>query len=135
MPRLEDSLGMTLLTPTRIYSRSVMGSIESGIVLKGIVHITGGGFYENIPRVLPEDCAAHIDRSTFEIPAIFDCIRQEGEVDDMEMFRIFNMGIGMVVIVSHDIADQAVKAFKATGEIAKRIGVIVKREKGAVIIK
>jgi phosphoribosylformylglycinamidine cyclo-ligase len=123
-----DELGMTLgealLVPTRIYCKQILSLIESGTSIKGLVHITGGGFYENIPRILPENTAARIQRTSFEIPAIFKIIQKEGKVEDREMFTTFNMGIGMMIVLAAGIADRAVEQLKKSGESPHIIGSI-----------
>lgn len=132
-PDLSASLGQTLLAPTRIYCREILNCIEKGIAFKGIVHITGGGFYENIPRVLPPKAAAVIDSSSFEILPIFKIIQKEGEIADREMFTTFNMGIGLMLIASKD---QESKILNLLGrhEKARVIGHITDYKDAKVII-
>lgn len=125
---LEKSLGETLLTPTSIYVKGIKSCIESGINLKGIVHITGGGFYENIPRILPGDISVVIEKNSFPVPPIFRIIEKEGSVDEAEMFTTFNMGIGMMLFVSKAEADGALNALKKGGYNAFIIGETVKEE-------
>ena len=125
-------LGEELLRPTKIYVRPVLAAVEAADV-RGISHITGGGFYENIPRALPDGMCAKIDVSALEIPPIFDLIEKTGKVSRRDMFNTFNMGSGMVLIVKADEANQAVAALKAQGEDAKVIGEVVSGEERVVL--
>ena len=128
---LGQTLGEALLTPTRIYAKAcdaVLGSDGSGapkFQVNGIVHITGGGFYENIPRILPEGTAASIDVGSWEVPPIFPYIKKCGNIDREEMFSTYNMGVGMMMVLPAGQADGALKALKAAGETAAVIGRIV----------
>lgn len=129
---LGTTLGDALLTPTRIYvkaCKSVFGKYD----IHGIVHITGGGFYENIPRILPDGLCAEITKGTWEILPIFDYIQKCGDIETKEMFSTFNMGIGMMFAVDPAEADDIVKTLKAEGEKPVVIGRVVKGE-GVVII-
>ena len=119
---LPDNLGNVLLTPTTIYVDSIMKCLESKIDIKGIVHITGGGFYENIPRILPEGLAVKIDSKSYQIPKIFDVIKKEGNIEKTEMYSTFNMGIGMILIVDKNIADKSLDLLQKTGSNASIIG-------------
>ncbi len=121
---LGKTLGEELLTPTKIYVKSVLNLVDK-INVKGICHITGGGFYENIPRILPENVDAKIDMDSWEIPPIFKLIQQKGNIEDKEMFGTFNMGVGMMIVVGEKDAEQAVRILKEAGEDAKVIGKIV----------
>ncbi len=122
-------LGDALIEPTRIYVKPMLDLISKATV-KGMAHITGGGLLENIPRVLPETLCAQIDRRTWKRPAIFDWLQRHGHVDDAEMVRTFNCGIGMVVMVPKSEADAAVKELAAHGVAAHVVGAIVAREPG-----
>lgn len=124
-PDLQGTLGEELLKPTRIYAKSVLSAIEQGIGIKGIVHITGGGFYENIPRILPAATAAKISRTSFPIPPIFKIMQKEGEIEDREMFTTFNMGIGMMLVIAEKEAQQAIELLKNQGETPLVIGEII----------
>ena len=130
---LGETLGEALLRPTRIYANAC-GAVTPNFDVKGIVHITGGGFFENIPRVLPDDIAVSIDRGTWKELPIFGLIQKCGDIEDMEMFSTFNMGIGMMMFVDEKDADAVVKALKYAGEEASVIGKTVKFEKEKVII-
>jgi phosphoribosylformylglycinamidine cyclo-ligase len=131
---LNETLGDALLRPTRIYTRSIMQCLAAGIDIKGIVHITGGGFYENIPRILPDNAAVRIERSSIQPQAIFKIIQKEGDVEEREMFTTFNMGIGMMMVLAADIADQAVEQLKKSGETPRIIGSIIDSTGERVII-
>jgi phosphoribosylformylglycinamidine cyclo-ligase len=134
VPGLEGTLGDNLITPTRLYTEPVMACIRENILLKGLVHITGGGFYENIPRILPDNTGVEIDTSSFTVPSIFSVIQKEGDITTREMYTTFNMGIGMMVFVEADAADAALKVFKATGHDAVEIGKVVSCDKEERVI-
>lgn len=118
---LGKSIGEELLTPTRLYPRVCLPLIRS-FDIHGMVHITGGGFYENIPRALPETMGAEIDGAAWEMPAVFRLLQEWGNVDWAEMYRTFNMGIGMVLIASEDEAVRIIAHLTAEGETVYRIG-------------
>lgn len=127
LPELGDrTLGDVLLTPTKIYVKALMPLFEADLV-HGVAHITGGGFIENVPRMLPEGLAARIELGSWPVPPIFDVIERTGDVDHMEMFNIFNMGIGMVVAVSADREDEVMNLLANAGEQGYRIGSVVAR--------
>ncbi|SFU31678.1 phosphoribosylformylglycinamidine cyclo-ligase [Halomonas korlensis] len=122
-------LGDALLAPTRIYVKPLLSLIkQSGVPVHALSHITGGGLLENIPRALPQTLAARIDTTSWERPAIFDWLQQHGNVDEQEMLRVLNCGIGMVVVVPASHADQAREHLQAQGETVYRIGEIVTRQ-------
>lgn len=127
LPELGHTLGEELLTPTRIYSKAILLLRErfnqSGI-LKGAAHITGGGFTENIPRVLPEGLGAVVRRSSWVVPPIFTCIQEKGKVSQDEMYRVFNMGIGFVLIVDKEKAEEIKRALEEIGETPFLLGEI-----------
>ncbi|MBQ3047348.1 MAG: phosphoribosylformylglycinamidine cyclo-ligase [Clostridia bacterium] len=118
------SLGETLLTPTRIYVKSILALIDK-VKVKAISHITGGGFYENIPRSIPDGLGAKIDRAAVKILPIFDLLAKTGNVCERDMFNTFNMGVGMSVVVRKEDADKAVAILHANGENAYVMGEIV----------
>ena len=118
------ALGEELLRPTKIYVRPVLAAIEAADI-RGISHITGGGFYENIPRSLKKGCAARIAKADVRIPALFDVMQHEGGISEHDMFNTFNMGVGMVLTVAPEDADKAIAILKAHGEDAYRLGTIV----------
>lgn len=128
------SLAETLLTPTKIYVRPIKTLIKDGINIHAISHITGGGFYENIPRMLKEGLAAEIHLDTFDKPEIFKLIQEKGEISDHDMYNTFNMGIGMILAVSPDQAEKALSILKEMGETAYQIGTIVQGETGVKLI-
>lgn len=117
------SLGQTLLTPTRIYVKSILKLAES-VKVKAVSHITGGGFFENIPRSLKKGYAAKIQKSVVKIPPIFDLIRTVGKIDERDMFNTFNMGVGMCVTVGKEQADKALEILRSCGESAYILGEI-----------
>ncbi|MGN0665735.1 MAG: phosphoribosylformylglycinamidine cyclo-ligase [Huintestinicola sp.] len=129
---LGTTLGDCLLTPTKIYVKAVMSLLDA-VKVKSISHITGGGFYENIPRSLPEGIAAKIDRSSVQVLPIFDLIAKTGKIPERDMFNTFNMGVGMCVVVDKADADKAVAAIKAAGEEAYVMGELVSSDEGVII--
>ena len=131
-PELGMSLGESLLTPTKIYVKPVL-DLLSKVDVKSISHITGGGFYENIPRALPEGIAAKIDKSSYEVPAIFRLIQREGNIPEHDMYNTFNMGIGMALVVDKADAQKAVEILRENGENAFVIGETVESGEGVII--
>ena len=125
---IKDSIGMELLRPTKIYVKPVLNLIKN-FSIKGIAHITGGGLTENIPRILPRRCRAVIVRKTWTPPPIFKIIQDMGGVDESEMFRVFNMGIGMIAIVPEKDSKEIINHLQVLGEQAHIIGHITNREK------
>jgi phosphoribosylformylglycinamidine cyclo-ligase len=115
------TLGEILLTPTRIYVKPLLALIEQ-VDVRALAHITGGGLPENLPRVLPADTHALIDSGSWQRPALFDWLQQQGSIDDVEMWRTFNCGVGMVVCVPAEAAETAIGMLNAAGESAWRIG-------------
>ena len=126
---LGGTLGEALLTPTRIYVKPVLAAIEAADV-KAISHITGGGFYENIPRMLPDGVKAVVEKDSYEIPAIFRLLAKTGNIEEKMMYNTYNMGIGMVLAVDPADADKAMEAARAAGETPYVIGRIEAGEKG-----
>jgi len=131
---LGAALGETLLTPTRIYAKACH-AVLAKFEINGIVHITGGGFFENIPRILRPGLAADINARSWQIPAVFQCIQQWGMIDGFEMFSTYNMGMGMMMVVSPKDADGAVKTLRAEGEEAVIIGEIIRQDGEQVILE
>ena len=127
-----QTLGEALIEPTRIYVRSVLPVIRSGGV-DGIAHITGGGFLENIPRVLPKDCHAMVEVDEWELPRIFALVQEGGEVAAAEMARTFNCGIGMVAIVAEAEVKAVARALEKGGETVHRIGRITRDKRGCTV--
>jgi len=124
---LEDTIGGELLRPTRIYVKPILNLIKN-FHIRGIVHITGGGFFDNIPRVVPDPCCAVIKRNSWAVPPIFDLIQRTGNIEDNEMLRVFNMGIGMILVVSEKDQDDIINRLESFGEKAYPLGVIEKRD-------
>lgn len=125
-------LGETLLTPTKIYVKSILELIQK-VKVKSISHITGGGFYENIPRSLPDGVTARINRSAVPVLPIFDLIQRVGGIPERDMFNTFNMGVGMIAMVDPKDADEAVRILRACGENACVIGELASGEDGVVL--
>ena len=126
------SLGEILLTPTRIYVKSILALAEA-VTVKSVSHVTGGGFYENIPRSLPKGMTAKLRRADVPVLPIFDLIAQRGDIPEREMFNTFNMGIGMTVVVAAEEADRAMDALRAAGEAPVRLGEIISGEEGVIL--
>jgi phosphoribosylformylglycinamidine cyclo-ligase len=122
------ALSEVILEPTRIYVKPILKLVRS-IAVKGLAHITGGGLLENVPRVLPAGLTVRIERAAWNLPHLFQWLKQEGNIADAELYRVFNCGIGMVAVVGAAEAGAALKALRAAGEIAWRIGRVVRREK------
>ncbi|MCX5847065.1 MAG: phosphoribosylformylglycinamidine cyclo-ligase [Deltaproteobacteria bacterium] len=125
---LGHSIGMELLRPTKIYVKSILNLVKN-FNIKGIIHITGGGFIDNVPRILPGQCRAVILKNSWDIPHVFTIIKNMGNIDDSEMYRVFNMGIGMMVIAPEKTAAEVVERLDKFGEKAYAIGFIEKRDK------
>ena len=136
LDRYSDELGRTLgealLEPTKIYVKPALAVVNS-VPVRAISHITGGGFYENIPRALAEGCTARIDKSSLKVLPIFDLLQKEGNIPERDMFNTFNMGVGMAMVVDAASADQAVRILKENGQDAYIMGEIAKGEKGVEI--
>ncbi|MEG2083491.1 MAG: phosphoribosylformylglycinamidine cyclo-ligase, partial [Oscillospiraceae bacterium] len=129
---LGTTLGEALLAPTRIYVKSVLALLES-VRASALAHITGGGFYENIPRALPDGLCARIERAAVKTPPVFEIISRAGDIPERDMFGTFNMGVGMMAVVHPDDADRAVAILKENGEDAYVIGKIASGERGVEI--
>ncbi len=126
------SIGETLLTPTKIYVKPVLALLDN-VSVKGISHITGGGFYENIPRSIPDGLGAKIDKSAVKILPIFDLIAKRGNISERDMFNTFNMGVGMSIVVAPEDADKALEILRANGEEPYIIGSIIESDEKIVI--
>lgn len=126
------SLGEALLEPTKIYVKPVL-NLNEKVTIKAVSHITGGGFYENIPRSIPKGYSAQIDKSALKILPIFDLIAKTGNIPERDMFNTFNMGVGMSIVVNSEDAETALASLKADGEDAYVIGKIVKSDEGVII--
>ena len=127
---LGATLGDTLLTPTRIYVKMMKAVKESGVRVKGCSHITGGGFYENIPRMLPDGAVAVIEKDSYDIPPIFALLKEKGGIDDQMMYNTYNMGLGMMLAIDPQDTDKALAAIAASGEKGYVVGHIEAGEKG-----
>ncbi|MBR6478670.1 MAG: phosphoribosylformylglycinamidine cyclo-ligase [Lachnospiraceae bacterium] len=130
---LGKTLGEALIVPTRIYVKALKSVKDAGVVIKGCSHITGGGFYENIPRMLPDGIRAEVKKDSYEVPAIFKLLQKTGDIADEMMYNTYNMGLGMVLAVDPADADKTVAALKAAGENAYIVGSCVNGEKGVTI--
>lgn len=130
---LGTTLGEALLTPTKIYVKALKAVKNAGVAIKGCSHITGGGFYENIPRMLPEGVRAVVRKDSYEVPAIFKLLAETGDIDEKMMYNTYNMGIGMMVAVDSADADAALAALKEAGETAYVVGEIENGEKGVTV--
>ena len=127
---LGRTLGEALLAPTKIYVKTMRMLKEAGVRVKGCSHITGGGFYENVPRMLPEGVRAVIKKDSYEVPAIFRMLAEKGEIEEKIMYNTFNMGIGLVIAVDEQDVEKAFQAVRAAGETPYRIGAVWAGEKG-----
>ncbi|MCF6094485.1 phosphoribosylformylglycinamidine cyclo-ligase [Microaerobacter geothermalis] len=129
IPQLEKTLGEELLTPTRIYVKTILSLLQR-FNIKGMAHITGGGFIENIPRILPDGAAVEIDYGSWPVPAIFQLIEEYGNIDKKEMFRTFNMGIGMVLVIPNGQVMPVMNFLSEQNERAYYIGRVIEGKKG-----
>ncbi len=131
---LGETLGEALLRPTRIYVKALRAIKEAGIRVHGCSHITGGGFYENVPRMLPEDTRAVIKKDSYEKPPIFDMIQKTGDIAEEMMFNTFNCGLGMILAVDKKDVEKAMDAIRSTGDTPYLVGEIVSGEKGVDLV-
>lgn len=127
------SLGEALLNPTKIYVKTIQGLKLGNIDIKACSHITGGGFYENIPRMLPEGTHGVINTGSYDIPPLFGMLKKDGDISDQAMYNTFNMGIGMIIAVDKDQADRAIKLIKETGEKAYILGEVRGGDRGITL--
>ena len=127
---LGTTLGEALLQPTKIYVKALKSVKEAGVTIKGCSHVTGGGFYENIPRMLPDNVLARIEKDSYPVPPVFSLLQKKGDLAEKMMYNTFNMGIGMVLAVDAADADKTLAALEAAGEKAYRIGRIEAGQKG-----
>ena len=130
---LGKTLGEALLAPTRIYVKAMKSVKNAGVKVKGCSHITGGGFYENIPRMLPEGIRAVVKKDSYEVPAIFRLMQKKGNIADEMMYNTYNMGLGMVLALDPADVDKTLEALKAAGETAYVVGTCEAGEKGVTI--
>ena len=131
--KLGKTLGEALIEPTKIYVKALKNVKEAGVVIKGCSHITGGGFYENIPRMLPDGVTAVIEKGSYPIPPIFELMRKEGNLEEKVMYNTYNMGLGMVLAVAPENAQKAIEAIEAAGDKAYVVGKIQDGEKGVIL--
>jgi phosphoribosylformylglycinamidine cyclo-ligase len=127
------SIGETLLTPTKIYVKPVLALLDA-VKVRAISHITGGGFYENIPRSIPAGFGAKIEKSAVKVLPIFKLIAEKGGISERDMFNTFNMGVGMSIVVAKEDAEKALSVLKANGEDAYVIGEIVKSDDKIILL-
>ncbi len=130
---LGATLGETLLAPTRIYVKALKSVKEAGVRILACSHITGGGFYENIPRMLPEGKHAVIEKNSYPVPPVFALMAKEGQVEEQMMYNTYNMGLGMVLAVSPSDVDKTMEAVKAAGETPYIVGKITNGKKGVTL--
>ena len=130
---LGTTLGEALLAPTKIYVKTMKSIKNSGVRVKGCSHITGGGFYENIPRMLPEGVRAVFKKDSYKVPPIFDMLQKDGDIDEQMMYNTFNMGLGMVLAVDPADVDKTLEAIKAAGEEGYIVGSVEAGEKGVTL--
>ncbi len=130
---LGTTLGEALIAPTKIYVKALKAVRDAGVTIKGCSHITGGGFYENIPRMLPEGVRAVIRKDSYEVPAIFRLLQEKGRLEERMMYNTYNMGLGMVLALSQEQADTAMKAIREAGETPYVAGYVEAGEKGVMI--
>ena len=129
-PELGATLGEVLLAPTRIYVKALKSAKEAGVRIHACSHITGGGFYENVPRMLKDGIRAVVKKDSYEVPAIFRLMAEKGEVSEHVMYNTFNMGVGMMVAVDSADVEKTLRAFEAAGETCFVIGECKAGEKG-----
>lgn len=130
---LGKTLGEALIAPTKIYVKALRGIKDAGVRIKACSHITGGGFYENIPRMLPEGKRAVVEKDSYEVPAIFKMLAREGKIEEQMMYNTYNMGLGMILAVDVADVDKAMEAIKAAGETPYVVGKIEDGEKGVTL--
>ncbi|MCR5657279.1 MAG: phosphoribosylformylglycinamidine cyclo-ligase [Butyrivibrio sp.] len=130
---LGTTLGEALLAPTRIYVKMLKQIKKDGVTVKGCSHITGGGFYENIPRMLPEGVKAVVKKDSYELPALFKLMQKKGNLDEHMMYNTYNMGVGMVLAVNSEDVDKTLKAIEASGEKGFVLGTVEAGDKGVEI--
>ena len=126
---LGKTLGEALIEPTRIYVKGLKAVKKAGVTIKGCSHITGGGFYENIPRMLPDGVGVKVNKSSYEVPAIFKLLAEKGDIEEHMMYNTFNMGVGMVLAVDPADADKTIEALASTGDKAFVLGEVVSGNK------
>ena len=130
---LGKTLGEALIAPTRIYVKALKSVKNAGVIVKGCSHITGGGFYENIPRMLPDGIRAVVEKNSYEVPAIFKLLQKTGDIEEQMMYNTFNMGLGMVIALDPADVDKTMEAIRAAGDTAYVVGYCEAGEKGVTL--
>ena len=130
---LGKTLGEALIAPTRIYVKALKSVKNAGVIVKGCSHITGGGFYENIPRMLPDGIRAVVEKNSYEVPAIFKLLQKTGDIEEQMMYNTFNMGLGMVIALDPADVDKTLEAIRAAGDTAYVVGHCEAGEKGVTL--
>jgi phosphoribosylformylglycinamidine cyclo-ligase len=130
---LGKTLGEALIVPTKIYVKALKSVKESGVLIKACSHITGGGFYENIPRMLPDGICAVVDKNSYEVPAIFKLLAKKGDITEEIMYNTYNMGIGMILAVDEKDVEITMEAIRKAGEVPHIIGHTVLGDKGVTL--
>ena len=130
---LDTTLGEALIAPTKIYVKALSGIKAAGVKVKACSHITGGGFYENIPRMLCDGMHAVVEKDSYPVPPIFGLLAREGQIEEHAMYNTYNMGLGMIVAVDAGDADKTMEAIKAAGEAPYVVGRIEAGEKGVTL--
>ncbi len=130
---LGATLGDTLLTPTKIYVKALKVLKSNGITIKGCSHITGGGFYENVPRMLNDNSHAYIQKNSYEVPPVFGMLRTDGSIEEKIMYNTYNMGIGMMLVVDKEDCDKTLRTLSIAGETAYTLGEVRQGEKGVTL--
>ena len=128
------TLGEALIAPTRIYVKALKAVKDAGVRVKACSHITGGGFYENIPRMLPEGKRAVVEKDSYEVPAIFKLMAKKGNVSEQMMYNTYNMGLGMIVAVDPADVDKTMEAMRSAGDTPYVVGKIIDGEKGVDLV-
>jgi phosphoribosylformylglycinamidine cyclo-ligase len=131
---LGKTLGEALLEPTRIYVKALRNVRQAGVTIKGCSHITGGGFYENIPRMLPDGITAEVNKASYEVPAIFKLLADKGNIEEKMMYNTYNMGLGMVLAIAPEDVDKAISAIESAGDKAYVVGKTKAGDKGVELI-
>ena len=134
VPELGCTVGEELLKPTRIYVRAVRCLLQHGVEVKAVSHITGGGLYENVPRMMKEGLTARIQKASFPVPPIFELIQRSGDIPERDMYNTYNMGIGMILALPAEQAEQALSVLKGAGETAYQIGRVIPGEAGVELV-
>ena len=130
---LGKTLGEALIAPTKIYVKALKAVKDAGVTIKGCSHITGGGFYENIPRMLPEGVRAVVEKDSYPIPPIFKMLQEDGDIAEEMMYNTYNMGLGMILALDPADVEKAMEAMKAAGEDAYIVGKVEAGEKGVTL--